>query len=90
MKSKMFLIYDSKVEAYLTPHFLRSTGEAIRAFTAACNDPQTQFNKYPSDFTYFEIGEYDDETGLISLYEAKKSLGTALEFINPSVETVKI
>lgn len=83
MISKMFVVYDSKVEAYLTPHLMRTTAEAIRGFTAVCNDPSTQFNKTPADFTYFEIGQFDDQTGVVSMYESKKSLGTALEFINP-------
>lgn len=81
MKSKMYVVYDSKIEAFLTPHFLRSRGEAIRSFTTAANDPQTHLNKYPADFTYFEIGEYDDQTGSITMYESKISLGTAIEFI---------
>lgn len=76
---KMFSVYDSKVEAYLTPHFMRSRGEAIRAYSQASNDPQTQFAKNPADFTFFEIGEYDDSTGNVKMYDVKFSLGTALE-----------
>lgn len=79
MKMKVFAVYDSKIEAYLTPHFLRSRGEALRAYFHACNDENSQFAKSPSDFTFFEIGDYDDLTGSISMYESKISLGTALE-----------
>lgn len=81
MKSKIFTTYDSKAEAYLQPFFMGTRGEAIRGWQTVCNDPKTQFNKYPSDFTLFEIGEYEETTGQIFPYEAKVSLGTAIEFL---------
>lgn len=76
---KMYSVYDSKVEAYLMPHFFRSRGEALRAYTTACNDEQTTFAKNPEDFTFFEIGEYEDSNASITMYETKFPLGTALE-----------
>lgn len=76
---KMYVIYDSKTEAFLLPHFFRSRGEAIRAFTAACNDSHSQLCTSPSDFTFFEVGSFDDSNGCVSMYDSKISLGTALE-----------
>jgi len=81
MKSKIFTTYDSKAEAYLQPFFMGTRGEAIRGWQTVVNDPKTQFNKYPSDFTLFEIGEYDETTGEITAHTAKVSLGVALEFL---------
>lgn len=77
---KIYTVYDSKVEAYLRPFFMQSRGEAIRAFTDAVNDQNTQFNKHPEDFTLFELGMYDDQNGGIEMHTAKVSLGTAVEF----------
>lgn len=79
MKIKMFAVHDSKAEAYLQPFSMRSKGEAIRAFQNSVNDPQTQFNKYPADFTLFEIGEYDELTGQI-IPSNKIALGNAIEY----------
>lgn len=76
---KVFAIYDSKAEAYLQPFFTSTIGMAIRSFEQAANDPQTQFHRHPADFTLFNIGEYDDETGTLVSLVAKVSLGTALE-----------
>lgn len=81
MTSKIFTTYDSKAEAYLQPFFMKTRGEAIRGWQTVCNDPKTQFNQYPADFTLFEIGEYDETTGQITPYQAKVSLGVALEFL---------
>lgn len=80
MKTKMFTVYDSKAQAYMMPFFMNSRGEALRAWQDLCNDEKTQFGKHPEDFTLFEIGEYDQETGKITQTTAFISLGTALEF----------
>lgn len=76
---QMFTVYDTAVEAYMTPFFMRSKGEAIRSFEAACKDPEHNFAKNPTDFVLFYLGEYDDETGQITQDNPPISLGTALE-----------
>lgn len=86
MKTKIFTVYDSKAEAYMSPFYMQSTGAAIRAFSDTAADPSSQIAKHPSDYTLFEIGEFDDATAEISLLTAKKSLGVAVEFINQTKE----
>lgn len=81
MMWKVFSVYDSKVEAYLRPFFMRSRGEAIRGFVTVVNEAGTDFNKYPEDYTLFEIGDYDEKTGVISPSAAKTALGVAVEFL---------
>lgn len=80
MVFKVFALYDSAIEAYNTPMFLRSRGEAIRSLQAAVNEPGNNIGRWADQYTLFEIGTYDDSTGLIELYEAKQSLGTALQY----------
>lgn len=60
MKYNMYSVYDSKVEAYAQPIFMRTHGEAIRSFESACNNEQHEFSKHASDYTLFHIGSYDD------------------------------
>lgn len=79
---KVFSVYDSKVEAYLNPIFLRSKGEAIRVFQAACNSGEHQFSAHPSDFTLFELGSWDEEKAKFTLHSTPISIGLALEFIS--------
>lgn len=80
MTLKIFTAYDSKVEAYLQPFFMRSRGEALRAWTELANNPEHLFAKHPADYTLFEVGEYDDTTGKLTPLTAYINLGTALEF----------
>lgn len=77
---KVYSIYDSAVEVWCNPFFLPNKGAALRSWAATANDPSTQIYANPGDFTLFEIGEWNDETGVIHMYEAKINLGLALEF----------
>lgn len=81
---KVFVVYDSKVGAYLTPFFSRSTGEALRAFEQAARDSSHSFCKYAEDFTLFEIGSWCDDKCAFVLKEAHVSLGKAVEFLQPA------
>lgn len=68
---KVFVVYDSKVEAYLKPMHFKTKGEAIRAVSNALEDEKTMFHKYPEDFTLFEVAEYDELTGTYRQYDAR-------------------
>ncbi len=80
MKLLVFSIYDSKAEGFITPFFMPKIGQATRVFNDCCNDKTHQFFKNPGDYTLFEIGEFDDEDGGMTMYDAKKSLGNGLKY----------
>lgn len=93
MKSKICCAYDSKAEVYLNPFIAQSTGSAVRGFADAVNDPQgrdSQLALHPEDFTLLELGEWDPQTGIISLYESKKSLGIGLDYKKSDVGSLKV
>jgi len=74
----MFTVYDSKAETYLRPFTMQSTGEAIRGFITTLNDFNTEFGKYPADFTLFEIGTFDPTTCTINSLTTLTNLGNGL------------
>lgn len=76
---KIFTVYDSKAGAYLQPFFERSPAVAVRAIQAILKNPQHPFTLHAEDFTLFQLGQFDEDTGLISISEAKISLGTVLD-----------
>jgi len=82
MLHKVFTVFDTKVEAYNQPFFMKSRGEAIRAFSDIVNDKNHAFNRHPEDYVLFELGEYDDSCAKFNLYDAPHSLGVAIEFRN--------
>lgn len=79
---KMFSIHDSKTEAYLPPLFMNSKGEAIRAFDQACQEKDSNFYKYPHDFTLVELGEWDQLSAVFKPLPSPVILHNASEFVN--------
>lgn len=82
MKLNVYAIYDSKVNAYLNPFYMRSDGEAVRAVTEAAKDRNSNFCKYPADFTLFRVAEYDDQSGRFYALDAHVNLGNLLSLVN--------
>lgn len=76
---KIFSVYDSKAEAYIRPFFSKNAQTAMRDFATAANDQTTAFHRNAGDYTLFEIGEWDEQTGVIKTNDIKTNLGTALE-----------
>lgn len=81
MLYRVFSVYDSKVESYLPPLYMKSKGEFLRAFAEAANDVKSNIGKYPSDYTGFELGTWDDSSCLFTPHVTPVSLGIALEFV---------
>lgn len=78
---KLYVVYDSKSETYTHPTVNPARGQAIRSFADAVNgDPSSSvLASHPEDFTLFEIGTFDNQTGLIELYEARESVCNGLD-----------
>lgn len=81
MIHRMFAVYDSKSEAFGMPMFQRSIAEAIRSFTDAAADSNTMLFKHPGDYTLFEIGEYNQITGVLDCLPTPRSLGLLVELL---------
>ncbi len=79
---KIYSVFDSKAEAFLQPFYQTTTGLAIRAFETAANEEGHNFQKYAGDYTLFELGEFEQDTGIFIILAAPHNLGTALTFIN--------
>lgn len=82
---KIFAVFDLKADAWLLPFYHQTTGTGMRYFTDVCEkDPN--FSSWPQDFCLYEIGEWDPNRGLCVMYEAKKELGLASQFIRKEGE----
>lgn len=86
MKLYGYAVRDTKAEAFTRPPFFASNkAVVIRAFTEMVNDPSQEVGKYPADFTLFEIGEFDQLTGvLVPRPQGILDLGNGLAYVNDS------
>ncbi len=66
MTTRMFSIYDIKTEIYHPPLFSLTVGAALRTFVGVFNSDDFEFGRFPDDFRIFELGTFDDVTGLLS------------------------
>lgn len=78
MIKQVFVIHDSKAEAFLQPFFADKEALAIRMFENAISDPASDFHKYAEDYSLFEIGTYNDNTGMITHQDPIRSIINAV------------
>lgn len=62
----LYSVRDNKVNSYSPVFPSTSSVQATRDFERACNDANTQLNRYPSDFDLFQVGTFDDQTGVVT------------------------
>lgn len=78
---KMFAVYDIKAEAYLTPFFMLSIGQAVRAFSDLVGDKSTIVGKHPDDYKLVHVADFDVMSGEVSP-AGLVSLGFGSSFIS--------
>lgn len=66
MDKLAFAVYDEKTKCHLQPFFLNTLAEAIRAITDVVNQKGHNFNLHPQDYTLFQIGIFNQETGIFT------------------------
>ena len=69
MKKVYYAVYDRKAEMYMPPFLEVKDGTAIRALQDAIASKDHPFAKHPEDFSLFQLGVFDDETGMITANE---------------------
>ena len=69
MISVIVSVKDSAAEAFGRPMYLQSIGVAIRSFTDEVNreDKDNQLFNHPDDFDLYELGVFDDSTGMYQI-----------------------
>lgn len=75
----IFSIRDAKSETFHRPITATTKGEALRAFMDEANDPQSMIHKHKEDFYLYQLGHFDETSGMLKPFETPLSLGGALE-----------
>lgn len=69
MLLKVASIHDVKAEAWLTPMFFQSNGQAVRSFGDAVRDKNSEFGRHPEDYHLYVIGDFDPQTGTLTGFD---------------------
>lgn len=84
---RMFAIHDVKAEVFNTPFFMRTVPEAIRGFMNEAASPDSAIGKWPDDFVLYELGEFDQVTGAVSVRDTPYRVMSGFE-AKPGVKAV--
>lgn len=79
MQMKIFSIRDKKAQAFQTPWYKNSMGEAERDFQTACNDEKSFLNKYPQDFDLYYLGQIDLNSGQFETLDSPEHVVSAFQ-----------
>ena len=60
---KVCAIFDKKTGTFDKPVLTLHLGDILRDWEALLKDKNSKQGMYPSDFSLFQIGEYNEETG---------------------------
>lgn len=86
MKLIMCAVRDSAVNAFIRPFCVPAVGAALRGFSDEVNRVDSEMNKHVSDYELFEIGEFDEESGLVDPVVPPRSLARAVDVKLPSLQ----
>lgn len=88
MLFNLFSVFDAKARVYLAPFVARSAVDAKRQLEAAKADPafmQTPVGQHPEDFELYQVGTFDDETGIIDAHHG--FIGRMSDIISSTVRS---
>lgn len=81
MKLRLMAIFDSASAAYLPPFAVATPAMALRHLRdVAAKQPEHDFVRHGDQFTLFEVGSWDNETGEVKGQEPE-SFGTMQSII---------
>ena len=59
-------VRDRQLNAYMRPFTAQTRGQAIRSFRDEVNRQGSEHNTHPEDYELYQLGTFDEETGVIS------------------------
>jgi len=69
MFHRMYSIYDSASDSYNLPFYFLNNNQAKRAAIDLLQE-DNQISRHPEDFTLFEMGDFDPQTGEGMFYDS--------------------
>jgi len=90
MKLQAYSVFDSKAKFFVKPFYCANDMVALRLFASAASDRALDIGKFPTDFSLFHVGEWDDDSGTFTQVSPLRNLGLAAQFIDAPVSSVAV
>ena len=69
MIMRLYSVFDIKPKIYYPPNACHNVGDALRFYNNMFQREGSNFNRYPEDYQVFELGAFDDSTGMIEMLQ---------------------
>ena len=79
MRVYLYALYHGSMEVYTAPQPQQNDNMAIQSLYKALQDQNAPVAQNPFDYALFNLGEYDDQSGLITPLIPPKPVITAVE-----------
>nr|WAE43297.1 MAG: nonstructural protein [Microviridae sp.] len=86
MKLLAFSIFDEKAKAFCIPFFVHNVNLALRSFGDAVLNESTGISKHAGDYKLYKLGEYDDNSGMLTSLDIPEFIANALDFLPVEVK----
>lgn len=87
---KIYSVFDGKAQTFSPPFVAKTDAEAIRILESVVIDERTTIGKYPDDYTLFAVGEWNEDSGIMSSPDyVKENLGLARQILNVALERAR-
>lgn len=75
-------VLDSAVSSFNRPFFVPARGAGIRAFTdeVSRKSPDNAMANHPSDFALYDLGTWDEESGIFESKPVPERIAQAIDF----------
>lgn len=77
---KLFAARDMKAQIYLKPFVTLTLADALRSFEMIANEPGNTISQFPNDFRLYHLGDFDSNTGVLTVLDEAPDLGSAADF----------
>lgn len=86
MTNGIFSIYDQKSEHFAAPFLSHNHKTAIRSMLDCVDDENHPFGAHPSDYSLYNLGTFNSDTGLYDLHDSPVCLGNLDQLHKPRPE----
>jgi len=81
MKLQVFCLWDSKIESFMSPFFLKTVAEAKRAISDLCKE-QGKLAVHVEDYSLFHLGSWNDSSAIFDLKAAPEVVCPCVELLS--------
>lgn len=85
---RVFTVRDNAVQAFMTPFFMRSNAEAVRAMRDTMSDGKNLLSRHPADYFLYCLGLYSEEDGKFQVFETPEIVVALADLVERPVQSV--